>query len=97
MKSKKHTPERTAKDTLQDILLENAHKTIGQNVKKAREQAGLTQAELSAAIGHKSVSVVSCAEIHHKGQHFNVEHLLKIASVLGIDAKEFFEGVKMKG
>ena len=95
MKTKKHTKTRTAKDTLQDILLENAHKTIGLNVKKAREQAGLTQSQLSNAIGHTSVSIISCAEIHHKGGHFNIEHLLKIASVLDIDVREFFNGVKM--
>lgn len=95
MKATKKSTTYTAQDTLQNILLENAHKTIGQNVKKARQKAGLTQSQLSNAIGHKSVSVISCAEIHHKGQHFNIEHLLKIASVLNIEVKELFEGVKI--
>lgn len=95
MKAAKKSTTYTAQDTLQNILLENAHKTIGQNVKKARQKAGLTQSQLSNAIGHKSVSVISCAEIHHKGQHFNIEHLLKIASVLNIEVKELFEGVKI--
>lgn len=80
--------------TAQD--LENAHKTIGLNVKKARENAGFTQLELSLAIGHKSVSVISCAEIYHKKQHFNIEHLLKIAAVLEIDINEFFKGVILR-
>lgn len=95
MKAAKKSTTYTAQDTLQNILLENAHKTIGQNVKKARQKAGLTQSQLSNAIGHKSVSVISCAEIHHKGQHFNIEHLLKIASALNIEVKELFEGVKI--
>ena len=61
----------------QDKRVENAHKIIGQNVKKAREKAGLTQLQLALAIGHKSVSLVSCAEIYHKKQHFNIEHCSK--------------------
>jgi hypothetical protein len=37
-------------------------------------------------IGHKSVTIVSRAEIFYKGQHFNIEqHLAKIAFVLDID------------
>ena len=67
---------------IQDKYIDNAYRIIGLNVKKARELRGLTQLELSLAIGHKSVSVVSCAEIYHKRQHFNIEHLLKIAQAL---------------
>lgn len=61
--------------------------------KKARELRGLTQLELSLAIGHKSVSGVSCAEIYHKRQHFNIEHLLKIAQALEVNIQSFFEGL----
>lgn len=77
-----------------DEKLESAHKIIGQNVKKARERAGLTQLQLALAIGHKSVGLVSCAEIYHKKQHFNIEHLLKIAQVLGVSVESFFKGVE---
>lgn len=72
--------------------MENAHKIIGQNVKFAREKAGLTQLQLALAIGHKSVGLVSCAEIYHKKQHFNIEHLLKIAAVLDIEVSELLKG-----
>lgn len=78
---------------IQDEFIDNAYKIIGLNVKKARELKGLTQLELSLAIGHKSVSVVSCAEIYHKRQHFNIEHLLKIAQVLEVNIQSFFEGL----
>lgn len=78
----------------QDERVENAHKIIGQNVKLAREKAGLTQLQLALAIGHKSVGLVSCAEIYHKKQHFNIEHLLKIAAVLDIEVSELLAGVK---
>lgn len=78
---------------IQDKYIDNAYKIIGLNVKKARELRGLTQLELSLAIGHKSVSVVSCAEIYHKRQHFNIEHLLKIAQALEVNIQSFFEGL----
>lgn len=78
---------------IQDEYIDNAYKIIGLNVKKARELRGLTQLELSLAIGHKSVSVVSCAEIYHKRQHFNIEHLLKIAQALEVNIQSFFEGL----
>ncbi|WP_334083882.1 helix-turn-helix transcriptional regulator [Helicobacter typhlonius] len=78
---------------IQDEFIDNAYRIIGLNVKKARELKGLTQLELSLAIGHKSVSVVSCAEIYHKKQHFNIEHLLKIAQVLEVNIQSFFEGL----
>lgn len=78
---------------IQDEYIDNAYKIIGLNVKKARELRGLTQLELSLAIGHKSVSVVSCAEIYHKRQHFNIEHLLKIAQALEVNIQNFFEGL----
>ena len=69
------------------------YKQIGMNVKRLREEKNITQLELSHAIGHKSVSVVSCAEICHKNYHFNIEHLSKIAYVLDVDICEFFKDI----
>ena len=75
-------------------FIENSHKIIGLNVKRLREAKGLTQLELSLSIGHKSVSVVSCAEIYYNKQHFNIEHLLKISKVLGVNISDFFTGIE---
>jgi len=69
-------------------FMERFHMQIGKNVKKAREAKGLTQLQLSQAIGHKSVTIVSRAEIYYKKQHFNIEHLSKIAFVLEIELCE---------
>jgi len=69
-------------------FMEQFHVQIGKNVKKAREEKGLTQLQLSQAIGHKSVTVISRAEIYYKKQHFNIEHLSKIAYVLEIEICE---------
>ena len=84
---------KVAKRPMQEDYLEKAHKIIGQNVKNARQKAGLTQLQLALEIGHKSVGLVSCAEIYHKKQHFNIEHLLKIAIVLNVSVEDFFKGL----
>ncbi len=72
-------------ETLPSDYIEMLYANIGKNVKKERGKKGLTQLQLSQAIGHKSVTIVSCAELFYKGQHFNIEHLAKIAYVLDID------------
>ena len=74
-----------------DIPLEaidNFYKQIGLNVKKYRTSKGLTQLELAYALGHKSVGLVSQAELYLKKQHFNLEHLYKIAYVLECNIEE---------
>jgi len=68
----------------EDELL-NMYKTIGENVKKIRKQSGMTQLQLSHAMGYSSVSLVSAAELANDGKHFNLEHLYKISKILNID------------
>ncbi len=75
-------------ETLPSDYIESLYIEIGKNVKRERKKKGLTQLQLSQAIGHKSVTIVSCAELFYKGQHFNIEHLAKIAYVLEIDLCE---------
>ncbi len=72
-------------ESLPSDYIEKLYVNIGKKVKKEREKRGITQLQLSQAIGHKSVTIVSCAEILHNGQHFNIEHLAKIAYVLDVD------------
>jgi len=81
-------------DEISQGYIENAHKMIGTNVKRIRESKGISQLELSHRIGHKSVSIISCAEISHKKHHFNIEHLLRIAFVLEVDICEFFKTIE---
>ncbi len=66
------------------------YRELGKNIKKIRAQKGITQLKLAEAIGHKSLSIVSLAEIYHNRQHFNIEHLIKIAYVLEVDLCELF-------
>ena len=77
--------------TIMQITPEQLYKTIGKNVAKYRKEKGLSQLDLSLQMEHKSVSVVSGAEIYYDGKHFNLEHLLKISQILDVDISEFLK------
>lgn len=66
------------------------YRKIGENVKRIRHEKGVSQLELSLAIGHKAVGTVSMAELCLNNKHFNIEHLVKIAEVLEVDICDFF-------
>lgn len=78
-------------DKLPNNFSEKLHKQIGKNVKKIRKEKKISQLELAYAIGYKSVSPISCAEIYYNKIHFNVEQLAKIAYVLDVPMASFFE------
>lgn len=67
------------------------YKLIGGNVKKYREMKGISQLQLSNAMGYSSVSLVSAAELCNDGKHFNLEHLYKIAKILEIEMTELIK------
>lgn len=67
------------------------YRLIGKNVKKLRQEKGVTQLELGLTIGQTGSGTISVAEIYQNKKHFNIEHLYKIAKVLDIDFCEFFK------
>ena len=71
--------------------LDDFYIKIGQNVKKMRKEKGLSQLELAIMIGQKSTSFYSNCENFKNKEHFNLEHLFLISSVLEIDIEEFFK------
>jgi len=78
-------------DELPSEAIDNFYEQIGRNVKKQRELKGYTQLQLSQALGYKSVGLVSQAELYLKKQHFNLEHLYKIAYILECDIKDLIK------
>jgi len=80
-------------ETIRNETVEKIYKKIGENVKKYREQKGLSQLELALKMGFKSISLISQAELYKNKRHFNVEHLAKIAYILDIGIEKLFEGV----
>lgn len=79
---------------LSNEQINSIHKQIGSNVAQIRKKKKYSQLKLSIEMGHKSVSLVSFAEIGLNGAHFNIEHLLQIAHILNVDVCSFFDGIK---
>ena len=80
--------------TIEDIeenQIDDFYKLIGSNVKKMRNKKGLSQLQLSQALGHKSVGLVSQSELYLKKQHFNIKHLYQIAYILECEVSDFLE------
>lgn len=61
------------------------------NVKKYRELKGFTQIKLALEIGMSGGAYLGRAEIRKDNHHFNIKHLAKIAYILEVDIKKFFE------
>jgi len=78
-------------ENLDENIIDEFYANIGKNVKKLREQKGLTQLQLSQALGFKSVGLVSQSELYLKKQHFNLKHLYLISLILECDMNEFFK------
>lgn len=64
---------------------------IGQNVKKLREQKGISQLDLAQSIGHSTAGFLGKAEIGLEDKHFNLEQLYKIAKVLEVKLSSITE------
>lgn len=78
-------------DDLEEDFVEKLHLSIGKNVKRVRKEKKISQLKLAYALGYKSVSPISCAEIYYNKVHFNIENLAKIAYVLDVRIEEFFK------
>ena len=74
--------------------VERLYRLIGQNVARMRKERGMTQLDLTLAMGYKSVGLVSQAELCLNQKHFNIEHLYKISKVLEVEMGEFFKGME---
>ncbi|AGR77431.1 hypothetical protein A7H1H_1131 [Aliarcobacter butzleri 7h1h] len=80
---------------MNDLELENYGEKIldivSANVKKYREQKGLTQMQLALEIGLSGGAYLGRAEIRKNNHHFNIKQLAKISKILDVDIKKFFE------
>ena len=78
-------------EDLEESQIDDFYKMIGSNVKKIRNERGLTQLQLSQALGHKSVGLVSQSELYLKKQHFNLKHLYQLAYILDCNVEDFLQ------
>lgn len=79
------------KEPLSSEEIAKFHRLVANRVAQLRKERGLSQLDLSLAIGYKSVSLVAGAEAGYNNIHFNLEQLYRIASALEIDIAEFFK------
>ena len=78
-------------EDIEENQIDDFYKLIGSNVKKLRNKKGLSQLQLSQALGHKSVGLVSQSELYLKKQHFNIKHLYQIAFILECEVSDFLK------
>ncbi|WP_321778912.1 helix-turn-helix transcriptional regulator [Sulfurimonas sp.] len=69
----------------EDKEVQDFIKLVASNIKKARQDKGVTQLELALMIGQKSSAFYANAENYAKGRRFNLEHIYKIAKALDIN------------
>ncbi|OHE06053.1 MAG: transcriptional regulator [Sulfurimonas sp. RIFOXYB2_FULL_37_5] len=73
-----------------DKKTEEIHNIISTNVIKYRKGKGFSQLQLALDIGLTGNAFIARAEKRTNNAHFNIEHIVKIATILDIDIKEFF-------
>ena len=73
--------------------LKEYYKIISSNVKQIRLQHHKPQLDLVLEMGMKSTSFYSKCENAKDNHHFNLEHLIKISKILGVELEVFFEGI----
>lgn len=78
--------------TIEDLneKTDTIHTIISNNVVKYRKQKGYSQLQLALDIGLTGNAFIARAEKRTNNAHFNIEHLVKIATILDVDIKEFF-------
>ncbi|MCD6258027.1 MAG: helix-turn-helix transcriptional regulator [Helicobacteraceae bacterium] len=64
---------------------------VAKNIKRIRQEKGITQLALALMIGQRSATFYANAENSAKNRRFNLEHIYKIAKALDVDVKEFFD------
>ena len=82
-------------EDIEDSKIDDFYKLIGSNVKKIRNKRGISQLQLSQALGHKSVGLVSQSELYLKKQHFNIKHWYQFAYILDVPITTFFEDINI--
>ena len=75
-------------DIVTEEEVEKFFETISYNVKRIRNEKGLSQLEVALSIGQKSSGFYANTENYKHGKHFNLLHVVRIAKFLDIDVNE---------
>ncbi|MFA7570754.1 MAG: XRE family transcriptional regulator [Sulfurimonadaceae bacterium] len=66
-------------DIVTEEEIEKFFETISYNVKRLRNEKGLSQLEVALSIGQKSSGFYANTENYKHGKHFNLLHFLKLS------------------
>ena len=77
-------PEIVSQEEIDDFFT-----TISSNVKRIREEKGMSQLEVALMIGQKSSGFYANTENYKHGKHFNLLHLLKLSKLFNVSVEEF--------
>lgn len=61
---------------------------ISQKIKQLRQAKGISQLDMALILGQHSSAFYANAENRKHGKHFNLEHLLKLATALEVEVCE---------
>nr|WP_148153547.1 helix-turn-helix domain-containing protein [Sulfurimonas denitrificans] len=81
-------------DIVSDKESEEFFRTISYNVKRMRNERGISQLEVALSIGQKSSGFYANTENYKHGKHFNLLHLLKLSKLFDVDIAEFFKPIQ---
>lgn len=78
-------------DIVTDDEVEIFFTMISSNVKRIREEKGMSQLEVALSIGQKSSGFYANTENYKHKKHFNLLHLLKLSKLFNVPVEEFFK------
>ena len=71
--------------------IRNFYLQISTNVRKLRENKGMSQLDMALSMDIKSVAFYSNCENCRYDKHFNLEHIYKISKILDVEVGEIFK------
>ena len=71
--------------------IRNFYLQISTNVRKLRENKGISQLDMALSMDIKSVAFYSNCECCRYYKHFNLEHIYKISKILDVEVGEIFK------
>jgi len=82
---------------IESAEIEGFYRAVSRRVRRLRETAGISQLDMALSIGIHSVAFYSNCECTRYGKHFNLEHIYKIARILGVPIAELFADIDTTG
>lgn len=70
---------------------EKFHQNISKNVRRIRQEKGLTQLDVSLALGFSNPSFLTNAESKNSNKRFNLNQLHKLSIIFDVNICDFFE------